>query len=73
MCSECEYEQLLDEIDTLIGDCEDLPEAGEDFANSVDEKARSIRATITEHEHCSQRQKDAISNMQDGVNKWFTD
>ncbi len=73
MCDECSYHQLLDEIDTLVGDCEELPEAGEDFAVSVDEKARGIRANVTEHEHCTQKQKDAIANMQDGVNKWFQD
>lgn len=71
MCDECDYEQLLDDIDTLVGDVEELPEEGTDFAISVDEKARAIRATVTEHEHCSQKQKDAIANMQDGVNKWF--
>lgn len=73
MCSECDYKQLLDEIDTLIGDCEDLPEEGEEFANSVDEKVRSIRATVTEHEHCDRKQKEAIAAMQDSVNRWFTD
>lgn len=73
MCTKCEWEPLLGDIHTLLTDCGELPEAGEQYSITVMEEARNIRAFITEHEHCTNKQKRAVSDMQDGVNLWFTD
>jgi len=73
MCESCEWEQAVDDLDSIIGDCEEIPPAGEGFANDVTESAESMRAWITEHEHVTSKQEKVIENWRNGVDRWFRD
>lgn len=46
---------------------------GEDFFESVMEKAKSIGATITRTGRCSDAQRGALDNMHEGIKKWVHD
>lgn len=69
-------------INTFVGDalahCEsilekldDIPDRGQDFAESVREKVESIQAWVEEHGDATQAQLDALQNMEDGVDRWI--
>lgn len=73
MCDSCEWEEAVNKLDAIIGDCEELPDAGESFGNDVAAGAENMRAWITEHEHCTDKQWKAIENWRDGVDRWFQD
>lgn len=56
---------------SIIEDCDEIPEAGEDFAASVQEKVGSIMETIEELDRVSPNQIRALVNMQSGVARWL--
>lgn len=59
--------QLVTEIESIA---EEVPERGEAFAQSVLEKAQSIRQTIEESEKVTEPQRKALENMKTGLEKW---
>lgn len=61
---------LCDQIESTA---EDVPEAGEDFAMSVTEKAASIRETIERTERVSDNQFTALENFLSGLQRWIRD
>jgi DNA excision repair protein ERCC-4 len=65
-----EWSVYQDLIDTALADLDDLPEAAEDFAISVEEKLRSIAEWIEEHEDITQGQQTAVDNMIEGIGRW---
>jgi len=64
-------QETLDLCDTIIGKCEEVPENGEDFAQSVEEKTRDIKATIESSRRVMDGQKTALDNMLSGVERWL--
>ena len=61
---------LVEEIESLV---EELPDAGEEFGESVLEKASDIAATIEANDRVTDGQMTALENMLDGVQRWFHD
>lgn len=51
--------------------CDEIPERGEDFAESVQAKLESIIETIERTEHVTPAQKQAIENMEHGIERWL--
>ena len=71
MCDDCDWEAEIERCNELIDLCDEVPERGEEFASSVQEKAESIAATIEAREHVTERQTQAIDNMMAGVERWL--
>lgn len=44
-----------------------------DFFEGVREKVADIEETITEHQHVTARQQQALDNMESGVRRWIRD
>jgi len=59
--------KLCEEITKL---CDEVPEEGEDFADSVAEKALGIQDWIETNKHCTPKQAEALQNMKSGLLKW---
>jgi hypothetical protein len=54
----------------ILSKVNDLPEAAEDFAASVEEKTNGILEWIEENDHVTDAQIKALDNMADGVERW---
>lgn len=50
---------------------DDLPQRAERFSEGVREKTEGILSWISEHEHVTDRQSDALENMLRGIKKWL--
>ena len=61
---------IIDEMEELAGE---VPEAAEDFATNVLEKAQSIGRTIERSRSVTSNQLDALNNMRDGLTRWIRD
>jgi|SRR5208283_2918990 len=62
--------EMADEIENLASD---LPAEGEDFGMSVLEKSGDIARNIAAHNRVTDAQREALSNMLDGLRRWFHD
>lgn len=67
---EVTWEAALGRIKLLQSNCEEIPDAGADFANSVVEESAQIAAWIEEHEHVTPDQIRAIQNWEGAVSRW---
>lgn len=61
---------IVDEIEELAGQ---VPERGEEYAESVLGKAASIGEAIEERGHVTEGQITALENMRDGLQRWVRD
>ncbi len=62
---------LIEELnETIDGLDPEIYDAGEDFFESVREKANAIQETIDRRGKVSEAQSAAIVNMLEGVRKW---
>jgi len=61
--------EIADEILDMIDN--ELPEKAEEFAGSVEEKVRDIRAWIEDRRHVTEAQYEALENMKRGCEKWL--
>lgn len=59
---------LCDEIESLAGD---VPDRGQEYAESVVEKSESIRASVEASGRASVGQISALENMRDGLLRWI--
>ncbi len=73
MCSNCGWQDAKETADQILEMVDELPEAAEEFATSIEEKTQSIRAWISEHEHTTDNQINALDNMHRGAEKWLQD
>ena len=64
-------QETLDQIRDALYDARDIPERGEDFADSVIEKLKDIKATIEETGRVTGPQGDAVENMHAGIRCWL--
>ena len=71
MCTHCNHATWLHTIDEMLRDAADIPERGEDFAAGVTDTLEDMRAWIEENEHVTEKQQQAIENMQAAVGRWL--
>lgn len=62
--------EAVEQCDRIFTLCDEMPERGEDFATEVAEKTQSIRDWIVEHDHVTDKQLNALSNMESGLERW---
>ena len=65
-----EAEGLIDEIESMAGD---ICENGQEFAESVLERTKSIRESIEKAGRATEGQITALENMAEGLRAWFHD
>lgn len=61
----------LEQCDRILALCDDVPERGEEFAESVRGKVESIRDWIEEHGEATEAQQQALDNMEEAVGRWI--
>ena len=55
----------------ILGDIDLVPEEGEDFASSVEEKVTSMREWIEDAQRVTEPMSDALQNMRRGLDNWL--
>ena len=65
-----EAEAALEQCDSILEMCDEVPEKGEDFAESIRTKVESIASWISENEHVTPAQQQALDNMERAVSRW---
>jgi len=58
-------------IEHVLARIEELPEAGQEFGDSVTETLEVISETIEDTDRVTEAQTEAIANIRAGVEKWF--
>lgn len=71
MCSDCAWDSAVDTADEILELLEELPDEAASFGISIEEKVSQIRAWVSEHEHATDKQVNALDNMHRGVLKWL--
>jgi DNA-binding transcriptional MerR regulator len=65
------WEEAIREIDELLDLLDELPEAAEDFVDSVREQADDMQSWIAGHEHVTEAQQTTIANWAAGASRWL--
>ena len=60
MCSRCNWEDLLEQIDRLLDDS--------DYEFATDTLG-GIREWLEENQHCTDRQREAVENIEESLNR----
>ncbi len=68
-----EVEEALALVEDICAKADEVPEAGEEFAQSVFSKAEDIGENIEQHNRVTEAQMTALENMNEGLDKWFHD
>jgi hypothetical protein len=63
--------QAVEQCDRIAEKCDEVPYDAIDFADSVREKARSIRSWIESSGRVTDRQQAALDNMESGLDRWL--
>lgn len=63
--------EACEQCDRIIELCGDLPDEAEEFSESVVEKCKSMRDWIEENGRVTDRQQEALDNMEAGANRWL--
>lgn len=63
--------QAVEQCDRIAEKCDEVPFDAIDFADSVREKARSIRGWIEANGRVTDRQQAALDNMESGLDRWL--
>lgn len=64
-------EVAIELCNEIIDKLEELPEAAEDFADSVRDKVLDIHEWIDSRNHCTKSQYGSLENMLAGVERWI--
>jgi hypothetical protein len=64
-------EEALELCDDILIDLDELPDAADEFAESVREKVESMSEWIQEHDKVTPKMVKALKNMKDGVARWL--
>ncbi len=64
-------EEALELVDSIVDGCGQIPERGQEYAESVSERATDIGRTIEERQFVTDKQMSALENMLAGVNRWI--
>ena len=65
-----EVADAIEELQTIIEMCEEIPDNGADFAKSVSDSAASMIETIERLGSVTEKQLTAIENWRAGVERW---
>lgn len=68
---EPDVKEALELAQFILDHADDLPDRAEEFAESVREKAASMKEWIQAHNRVTNMQFQALENMQAGVEKWL--
>lgn len=63
--------EVLEFIELLLAKVDDLPERADDFAIGVEEQTRGILETVNKTKRVTQKQWDALQNMDGGCDRWI--
>lgn len=63
--------EAVEQCDRILTLCDEMPERGEEMATSCQESTQSIRDWIIEHDHVTDKQLRALTNMESGLEKWM--
>lgn len=67
--------EAQEQIERIVEMCEQVAEydssSAQDFASSVQEKAESIGTWIDEHSDVTEKQREALDNMESGISRWI--
>ena len=66
-----DWEDAVEQCDRVLEKLEDMPTAGQDFADSVREKVEGIRESILKFENATTGQYAALDNMEEATDKWI--
>ena len=69
-CVDDDRESIITQCDRILGLCDEIPEEGADFASSVSEKVESIRDWAESGKPVTEKQLDALENMERGARNW---
>jgi len=65
------YQEGIHIAESILEDIPSIPEEGEEFAESVEEKVQSMREWMEEKEWVTPAMAAALRNMREGVDKWL--
>ena len=68
--SATDRESIIAQCDRILGLCDEIPEQGSDFSESVSEKVESIKAWAEDGKPVTDKQRDALENMERGARNW---
>lgn len=63
--------KAVEHCDYIIDKVPDLPDGAEEFANSVNDKATSMKQSILQRGSVTPKMLAALENMRAGVDKWL--
>lgn len=64
-------EEAIDLCNEIMQKASEVPEEGEDFAESVAEKAESIKKWIQKHDEVTSAQASSLENMSEALDRWI--
>lgn len=70
-CLSLEAEEAVEQAEHIIEMCDDVPDAGLEFAMSVAEKCTDIAEAIERMGKVTAAMQTALDNMEAGVSKWL--
>lgn len=62
-------QQALDDIQYILDHKDDVPERSAEFADSIAEKAESMRESILKYNNATPRMSEALQNMRSGLER----
>jgi len=65
------WDEFVEECSEVLDDLEDIPDAGYDFAESVEEKVRGMQAFAEDSHRVTSRMETALQNIRGGVERWL--
>ena len=65
-----DLDSIISQCDRILGLCDEIPEQGSDFSESVSEKVESIKAWAEDGKPVTDKQRDALENMERGARNW---
>ena len=64
-------DDAISRLEDVVSMCDDIPEAGEEFAESVREGAVGMMADITAKKRVTAKQDVTIDNWRSGLSRWL--
>jgi translation elongation factor EF-4 len=64
-------QRAIRQCESILSDCEELPERADEFKDGVTETVESIQSWIEENRHVTDKQLAALDNMQEKVGNWL--
>lgn len=67
-----DWQNFVDQCENVLQDIDDIPERGEDFAESVREKVEGMMYSAKDRQSVTDNMADALENIADGVSRWLS-